>query len=38
MPQAVKRLSPIGDGSQALWEHTQSIIDEARQRGHIREA
>lgn len=38
LPQAVKRLSPIGDGSNALWAHTQSIIDEARQRGHIREA
>ncbi len=37
LPQAVKRLSPIGDGSDALWAHTQSIIDEARQRGHIRE-
>jgi putative hydrolase of HD superfamily len=37
LPQAVKRLSPIGDGSQALWTHTQSIIDEARQRGHIRD-
>ncbi|MDA0371183.1 MAG: HD domain-containing protein [Actinomycetota bacterium] len=36
-PQAVKRLSPIGDGSQILWAHTQSIIDEARRRGDIRD-
>lgn len=34
-PQAVKRLSPIGDGSSTLWAHTQSIIDEARRQGHI---
>lgn len=37
LPQAVKRLSPISDGSEALWAHTQSIIDTARQRGHIRD-
>lgn len=37
LPQAVKRLSPIGDGSEALWAHTQSIIDTARERGHIRD-
>lgn len=37
LPQAVKRLSPIGDGSKALWAHTQSIIDTARERGHIRD-
>ena len=37
VPQAVKRLSPICDGSATLWSHTQSIIDEAHRRGHIRE-
>lgn len=36
-PQAVKRLSPIGHGSATLWAHTQSIIDEARRQGHIRD-
>lgn len=35
VPQAVKRLSPIGDGSTALWERTQSIIAEAAHRGHL---
>lgn len=37
VPQAVKRLSPIGNGSSTLWAHTQSIIDEARRQGHIRD-
>lgn len=35
VPQAVKRLSPIGEGSAALWERTQSIIAEAAQRGNL---
>lgn len=35
VPQAMKRLSPIGDGSQALWERTQSIISEAVRRGNL---
>jgi putative hydrolase of HD superfamily len=34
-PQAVKRLSPIGDGSTRLWEHTLSVIDEAVRRGNL---
>jgi len=36
-PQAVKRLSPIGDGSTTLWQHTQTLINEARSRGHLTE-
>ncbi len=36
-PQAVKRLSPIGDGSTALWQRTQTLINEARSRGHLTE-
>lgn len=35
VPQAMKRLSPIGDGSTALWEHTRSIIAEAARRGNL---
>jgi len=35
VPQAVKRLSPIGDGSAALWERTRSIIAEAARRGNL---
>lgn len=35
VPQAMKRLSPIGDGSVALWERTQSIIAEAVRRGNL---
>lgn len=35
VPQAVRRLSPIGDGSTALWERTQSIIAEAAHRGNL---
>ena len=33
--QAMKRLSPIGDGSDALWQRTQSIISEATRRGNL---
>ena len=36
-PQALKRLSPIGDGSTTLWQHTQTLINEARSRGHLTE-
>lgn len=36
VPQAMKRLSPIGDGSDALWDHTQNIIREAHERGHLK--
>ena len=36
VPQAMKRLSPIGDGATALWEHTQVIIQEAHERGHLK--
>ncbi|GDX27331.1 hydrolase [Actinomycetes bacterium] len=36
-PQAVKRLSPIGNGSTTLWQHTQTLINEARSRGHLTE-
>jgi putative hydrolase of HD superfamily len=36
-PQAVKRLSPIGDGSARLWEHTQDVIAEAVRRGNLTE-
>lgn len=36
-PQAVQRLSPIGDGSTMLWQHTQTLINEARSRGHLTE-
>jgi len=36
-PQAVKRLSPIGDGSTTLWQYTQTLINEARSRGHLTE-
>jgi putative hydrolase of HD superfamily len=34
-PQAMRRLSPIGDGSHVLWEHTRQIIAEAVERGHL---
>lgn len=34
-PQAVRRLSVIGEGSHVLWEHTQRIIDTAVQRGNL---
>jgi putative hydrolase of HD superfamily len=34
-PQAMKRLSPIGDGSHVLWEHTQEIIAAAVARGNL---
>jgi putative hydrolase of HD superfamily len=34
-PQAMRRLSPIGDGSHVLWEHTQQIISEAVERGNL---
>lgn len=34
-PQAMKRLGPIGDGSSALWSHTEMLINEARERGHL---
>jgi putative hydrolase of HD superfamily len=37
VPQAMKRLSPIGDGSHALWGRTQSIIAEATRRGNLLE-
>lgn len=33
--QAVQRLSPIGHGSEALWQRTQSIISEATRRGNL---
>jgi putative hydrolase of HD superfamily len=36
-PQAVKRLSPIGDGSSALWSHTEMLIKQARDRGQLTE-
>ena len=36
VPQAMKRLSPIGDGATVLWEHTQVIIQEAHERGHLK--
>jgi len=36
-PQAVKRLSPIGDGSKALWSHTEMLIQQARDRGQLTE-
>jgi putative hydrolases of HD superfamily len=36
-PQAIKRLSPIGDGSVRLWEHTQEVIAEAVRRGNLTE-
>jgi putative hydrolase of HD superfamily len=36
VPQAMKRLSPIGDGADALWAHTQQIIRDAHERGHLR--
>ena len=36
-PQARKRLSPNGDGSTTLWQHTQTLINEARSRGHLTE-
>lgn len=35
VPQAMKRLSPIGDGSSELWSHALDIIDQARERGHL---
>ena len=34
-PQAMKRLAPIGDGSSALWSHTEMLINQARERGHL---
>lgn len=34
-PQAMRRLSPIGDGSHVLWEHTRQIIAEAVERGNL---
>lgn len=34
-PQAIRRLSPIGDGSHILWEHTQQIIATAVERGNL---
>ena len=34
-PQAIRRLSPIRDGSHALWEHTEDIIAIAVQRGNL---
>lgn len=37
VPQAMKRLSPIGDGAEALWLHTQQIIRDALERGHLRD-
>ncbi len=36
-PQAVKRLSPIGNGSTRLWQHTQEVIAEAVRRGNLTE-
>jgi len=36
-PQAVKRLSPIGNGSARLWEYTQDVIAEAVRRGNLTE-
>ena len=36
-PQAVKRLSPIGHGSERLWQHTLEVIDEAVRRGNLTE-
>lgn len=36
VPQAMKRLAPIGDGADALWAHTQQIIRDAHERGHLR--
>ncbi len=35
--QAVKRLSPIGDGSAALWSYTEMLIKQARERGQLTE-
>lgn len=34
-PQAIRRLSPIGNGSHILWEHTQQIIAAAVERGNL---
>jgi putative hydrolase of HD superfamily len=34
-PQAMRRLSPIGDGSHVLWEHTREIIATAVARGNL---
>jgi putative hydrolases of HD superfamily len=34
-PQALRRLSPIGDGSHVLWEHTREIIATAVARGNL---
>ena len=31
----MKRLAPIGDGSSALWSHTEMLINQARERGHL---
>ncbi|MFM8848385.1 MAG: HD domain-containing protein [Actinomycetota bacterium] len=36
-PQAVKRLLPIGDGSDRLWQHTREVIAEAVRRGNLTE-
>ncbi|MFM8563084.1 MAG: HD domain-containing protein [Acidimicrobiia bacterium] len=36
-PQAVKRLSPIGEGSDRLWQHTREMIAEAVRRGNLTE-
>lgn len=36
-PQAITRLSPIGDGSTRLWEHTREVIAEAVRRGNLTE-
>lgn len=36
-PQAVKRLSPIGDGSDRLWQYTREVIAEAVRRGNLTE-
>ena len=33
--QAVKRLSPIGDGATELWSYTQTLINQARERGNL---
>jgi len=34
-PQMMKRLGPIGDGSETLWTHVQTIIDDVVNRGLV---
>jgi hypothetical protein len=33
--KADRRLSPIGEGSQALWERVRAVLDEAEGRGYF---